>query len=78
MKKIKQIIDVDLIFETYKIKVDEPYMTYTNFCVYVLGSEVRIVNGWKTGDKRMTDYKKDKVFNLTALYPDEYCKNVII
>jgi len=45
MKKIKQIIDVDLIFETYKIKVNEPHLTFTHFCIYVLGSTVTIVNG---------------------------------
>jgi len=78
MKKIKQIIDVDLIFETYKIKVNEPHLTFTHFCIYVLGSTVTIVNGWKTGDKQMTNYKKSKVRKLTNLGPDEYCRNIII
>ena len=78
MKKIKQIIDVDLIFETYKIKVNEPHLTFTHFCIYVLGSTVTIVNGWKTGDKQMTDYKKSKVLKFIGLYPEQYCKNVIM
>ena len=78
MKKIKQIIDVDLIFETYKIKVNEPHLTFTHFCIYVLGSTVTIVNGWKTGDKQMTDYKKSKVLNFIGLYPEQYCINVIM
>ena len=78
MKKIKQIIDVDLIFETYKIKVDEPHLTFTHFCIYVLGSTVTIVNGWKTGDKQMTDYKKSKVLKFVGLSPEQYCKNVIM
>ena len=78
MKKIKQIIDVDLIFETYKIKVNEPHLTFTHFCIYVLGSTVTIVNGWKTGDKQMTDYKKSKVLKFIGLYPEQYCINVIM
>jgi hypothetical protein len=78
MKKIKQIIDVDLIFETYKIKVNEPHLTFTHFCIYVLGSTVTIVNGWKKGDKQMTDYKKSKVLKFIGLYPEQYCKNVIM
>ena len=78
MKKIKQIIDVDLIFETYKIKVNEPHLTFTHFCIYVLGSTVTIVNGWKKGDKQMTDYKKSKVLEFIGLYPEQYCKNVIM
>jgi len=78
MKKIKQIIDVDLIFETYKIKVNEPHLTFTHFCIYVLGSTVTIVKGWETGDKQMTDYKKSKVLKFIGLYPEQYCKNVII
>ena len=76
--KIKQIIDVDLIFETYKIKVNEPHLTFTHFCIYVLGSTVTIVNGWKKGDKQMTDYKKSKVLKFIGLYPEQYCKNVIM
>ena len=76
--KIKQIIDVDLIFETYKIKVNEPHLTFTHFCIYVLGSSVTIVNGWKKGDKQMTDYKKSKVLKFIGLYPEQYCKNVIM
>ena len=76
--KIKQIIDVDLIFETYKIKVNEPHLTFTHFCIYVLGSTVTIVNGWKKGDKQMTDYKKSKVLNFIGLYPEQYCINVIM
>jgi hypothetical protein len=78
MKKIKQIIDVDLIFETYKIKVNEPHLTFTHFCIYVLGSTVTIVNGWKKGDKQMTDYKKSKVLKFIGLDPEQYCKNVIM
>ena len=76
--KIKQIIDVDLIFETYKIKVNEPHLTFTHFCIYVLGSTVTIVNGWKKGDKQMTDYKKSKVLKFIGLYPEQYCKNLIM
>jgi len=78
MKKIKQIIDVDLIFETYKIKVNEPHLTFTHFCIYVLGSTVTIVNGWKKGDKQMTDYKKSKVLKFIGLYPEQYCNNLIM
>ena len=76
--KIKQIIDVDFIFETYNIKVNEPHLTFTHFCIYVLGSTVTIVNRWKTGDNQMTDYKKSKVLKFVGLSPEQYCKNVIM
>ena len=47
MKIIREEINVNLIYETYKVKVNDPKITYSKFCIYILGTSVTIVNGWK-------------------------------
>jgi len=74
MKVIREKINVELIFETYKVKVNDPKITYSKFCIYILGTSVTIANAWKKASKVMTKYKKDKVFELTGLSPSEYVK----
>ena len=78
MRVIREEINTELIFETYKVKVNDPNVTYSRFCIYILGTSVTIVNGWKNSTKTMSQYKKDKVFSLTALVPHEYTKIVTL
>ena len=78
MKVIREEINIELIFETYKVKVNNPNVTYSHFCIYILGTSVTIVNGWKNSTKTMSQYKKDKVLSLTGLKPNEYTKIVTL
>ena len=78
MKVIREEINTELIFETYKVKVNDPNVTYSRFCIYILGTSVTIVNGWKNSTKTMSQYKKDKVLLLTGLVPSEYTKIVTL
>jgi hypothetical protein len=78
MKVIREEINIELIFETYKVKVNDPNVTYSRFCIYILGTSVTIVNGWKNSTKTMSQYKKDKVLLLTGLKPNEYTKIVTL
>jgi hypothetical protein len=78
MKVIREEINTELIFETYKVKVNNPNVTYSRFCIYILGTSVTIVNGWKNSTKNMSQYKKDKVLSLTGLAPSEYTKIVTL
>ena len=76
MKVIREKINVELIFETYKVKTNSPNLTYSKFCIYKLGTSVPIANAWKKASKVMTKHKKDKVFELTGLKPEDYVKIV--
>jgi hypothetical protein len=78
MKIIREEINVELIFETYKVKTNSPNLTYSKFCIYKLGTSVTIVNGWKNSTINMSPHKKDKVFELTGLKPEDYVKIVTL
>jgi len=78
MKIIREEINVNLIYETYKVKVNDPNITYSKFCIYILGTSVTIVNGWKNSTHQMSKHKKAKVLRLTGLTPDQYTKIVTL
>jgi hypothetical protein len=78
MKIIREEINVKLIFETYKVKVNDPNITYSKFCIYKLGTSVTIVNGWKNSTINMSPHKKEKVLKLTGLKPEDYVKIVTL
>ena len=76
MEVIREKIDVQLIFETYKVKVKDPNVKYGYFCIHILGTSVTLVNGWKNATNTMSNHKKVKVLRLTGLIPDQYVKIV--
>jgi hypothetical protein len=78
MKVIREEINVNLIYETYKVKVNDPNLTYSKFCIYKLGTSVTIVNGWKNSTINMSPHKKEKVLKLTGLKPEDYVKIVTL
>jgi hypothetical protein len=78
MKIIREEINVKLIYETYKVKVNDPNITYSKFCIYKLGTSVTIVNGWKNSTINMSPHKKEKVLKLTGLKPEDYVKIVTL
>jgi hypothetical protein len=78
MKIIREEINVELIFETYKVKTNSPNLTYSKFCIYKLGTSVTIVNGWKNATINMSPHKKEKVLKLTGLKPEDYVKIVTL
>ena len=78
MKIIREEINVNLIHETYKVKVNDPNITYSKFCIYILGTSVTIVNGWKDSTINMSPHKKEKVLKLTGLKPEDYVKIVTL
>jgi len=78
MKVIREKINVELIFETYKVKTNSPNLTYSKFCIYKLGTSVTIVNGWKNSTINMSPHKKEKVLKLTELKPEDYVKIVTL
>ena len=78
MKIIREEINVNLIYETYKVKVNDPNITYSKFCIYILGTSVTIVNGWKNATINMSPHKKEKVLKLTGLKPEDYVKIVTL
>ena len=78
MKIIREEINVNLIYETYKVKVNDSNITYSKFCIYILGTSVTIVNGWKNSTINMSPHKKEKVLKLTGLKPEDYVKIVTL
>ena len=78
MEVIREKIDVELIFETYKVKVNDPNIKYGYFCIHILGTSVTLVNGWKNATNTMSNYKKVKVLRLTGLTPDQYVKIIFL
>jgi len=78
MEVIREKIDVQLIFETYKVKVNDPNIKYGYFCIHILGTSVTLVNGWKNSTQTMSKRKKVKVLRLTGLIPDQYTNIVTL
>ena len=78
MKIIREEINVELIFENYKVKTKSPNLTYSKFCIYKKGTSVTIVNGWKNSTINMSPHKKEKVLKLTGLKPEDYVKIVTL
>jgi len=78
MEVIREQINVQLIFETYKVKVNDPNVTYSKFCIHILGTSVTLVNGWKKSTHTMSSRKKAKVLTLTGLIPDQYVKIITL
>jgi len=78
MEVIREQINVQLIFETYKVKVNDPNIKYSWFCIYVLCTSVTLVNGWKNSTHTMSSRKKAKVLSITGLLPDQYVKIITL
>ena len=78
MEVIREQINVNLIFETYKVKMNDPNIKYSWFCIHVLGTSVTLVNGWKNSTHQMSKHKKAKVLRLTGLTPNQYTKIVTL
>jgi hypothetical protein len=78
MEVIREKINVQLIFETYKVKMNDPNIKYGWFCIHVLGTSVTLVNGWKNSTHTMSNHKKSKVLRITGLIPDQYVKIVTL
>jgi len=78
MEVIREKIDVELIFETYKVKMNDPNIKYGYFCIHILGTSVTLVNGWKNSTHQMSKHKKSKVLELTGLTPDQYTKIITL
>jgi len=78
MEVIREKIDVQLIFETYKVKMNDPNIKYGYFCIHVLCTTVTLVNGWKNSTHQMSSHKKAKVLSITGLLPDQYTKIITL